>query len=227
MTSTRLPGKSLADVDGEPLLSLLLRRLGRASELERTVVATSSDSDDDPIEELAHGLSLDVYRGSRDDVLGRFVDAVAGHAGPVVRITGDCPLTDAAIVDDVVRLFRATPGCAYASNIEPRTYPDGLDVEVVAPEVLARLSAEVSAPDDREHVTSAIRREPQTFPSATLTCSDRLGDLRWTIDTADDLEFLRQLVPRLLPDRYTAGMKEILTAVNDEPSLAALYGRRG
>jgi spore coat polysaccharide biosynthesis protein SpsF len=227
MTSTRLPGKTLADVCGEPMLALLLGRLRHASEVGRIVVATSTDPDDDPIEELGRALSFEVYRGERDDVLGRFVGACDGHAGAAVRITGDCPLVDAGIVDEVIRLFHATEGCVYASNIEPRTYPDGLDVEVVACSVLRGLADETDDPDEREHVTIAIRGGPERFPRAALVREEDLGDLRWTVDTAEDLEFLRRLVPRLGPARDRAGLEQILAAVRAEPSLAAFEGRRG
>jgi spore coat polysaccharide biosynthesis protein SpsF (cytidylyltransferase family) len=227
MSSTRLPGKSLADVGGEPMLALLLRRLRRASEVDRIVVATSIDSIDDPIEDMARAIGCDVHRGSRDDVLARFVGAAEGHTGPLARVTGDCPLVDPELVDETIRLFVHDRDAVYASNIEPRSYPDGLDVEVFSSELLGQLDDEVDAPHDREHVTTAVRREPQRFRSASLVCKEQLGDLRWTVDTPDDLEFLRELAARLGSRRYEAGMHEILEAVRQEPSLATFHGRRG
>src|SRR3954466_1078765 len=227
MSSTRLPGKSAAVVGGEPMLALLLRRLLRAHELGRIVVATSTDDDDDVIEEVARGIGVGVHRGPRDDVFARFAGAGAAPACPAVRVTADCPLIDADVVDDVVRLFRRTPDCAYASNIEPRTYPDGLDVEVVAPKILDQLADEVDDPGDREHVTTAIRRDPSRFPSMSLMCGDRLGDLRWTVDNQEDLDFIRAVVSRLGPRRYAAGLNEILGSVRADPSLANFRGRRG
>lgn len=217
MTSTRLPGKTLADVCGEPMLTLLIRRLRHASEVGRIVVATTTDPDDDPIEKLGHVLSFEVFRGGRDDVLGRFVGACDGHAGEAVRITGDCPLVDAGIVDEVIRLFHATDGCVYASNIEPRTYPDGLDVEVVACSTLRALADETDVAEEREHVTLAIRRNPERFPSVALVHDPDLGDLRWTVDTAEDLELVRRLVSMLGPNRYSAGLEEILAAARTRP----------
>jgi spore coat polysaccharide biosynthesis protein SpsF (cytidylyltransferase family) len=146
----------------------------------------------------------------------------------LARVTADCPLIDSVIVDAVVDLFCSTAGCAYASNIEPRTYPDGLDVEVFSSEALEDVAAGATDPHDREHVTPAILGNPHRFPSASLIWEEeQLNDVRWTVDTQDDLEFVREVVARLGPRRYTAGMREILETVRQEPSLTDYRGRRG
>jgi spore coat polysaccharide biosynthesis protein SpsF (cytidylyltransferase family) len=228
LSSTRLPGKTLADVGGEPLLALVLRRLARAEEVEQIVVATSVEPLDDPIDEVARQLGHGVYRGPLDDVLARFVGAAPKHRGPLVRITADCPLIDPTIVDEVVRLFDRTPDCEYASNIEPkRTYPKGLDTEVFSFDVLERISAETTDPLHREHVTLLVRKNLSQFRIAALTANEELGDVDWSVDTRDDLEFVRKVVARLGEQRYAAGMQEILAAVRQEPSLADFRGRRG
>src|ERR1022692_3007184 len=131
MSSTRLPGKSLAEVDGEPMLLLLLRRLSHARRIDGIVVATSTDASDDPIDAVASSAGVAVSRGPRRDVRGRFLLAIGDRKDPIVRITADCPLIDPSIVDDTVERFLSVAGCAYASNILPRTFPDGLDVEVI------------------------------------------------------------------------------------------------
>lgn len=227
MSSTRLPGKTLADVDGEPMLALLLRRLRRARKIGEIVVATSVETSDDPVARLARSVGVGVSRGPRRDVLERFLVAIGDRDGPIVRITGDCPLIDPAIVDDTVERFRSVPGCAYASNIEPRTFPDGLDVEVVDAAALRTVAREPLDADDREHVTSAIRARPERFRQAALVRASDLSELRWTVDEPEDLEFVRAVVRRLAGSRYEAGLAEILRAVHDEPSLAAFHGCRG
>jgi spore coat polysaccharide biosynthesis protein SpsF (cytidylyltransferase family) len=227
MSSTRLPGKSLADVAGEPLLALVVRRLEHASKLERIVIATSVDVVDDPIAGLGTQLGCDVCRGSRDNVLERFVGAVGTHPGPVVRVTGDCPLIDPRVVDETVEAFEHTTGCAYASNIEPRTFPDGLDVEVFDKGTLTWAHEQASDMSDREHVTAVIRRNLHTMTTAVVTCAEDLGSLRWTVDTEEDLDFIRAVVARLGGSRYTAGLDDVLSAVREEPSLAGPYGERG
>jgi spore coat polysaccharide biosynthesis protein SpsF (cytidylyltransferase family) len=227
MSSTRLPGKTLADVDGEPLLALLLGRLAHARRLGRIVVATSTDALDDPIAQLAETLGAGVSRGPREDVLQRFLIAIGDREGAIVRITGDCPLIDPSLVDDMVERFLSSPGCAYASNIEPRTFPDGLDVEVIDASALRTIARESLGAYDREHVTSAIRAQPERFSRIAATAAHDLGELRWTVDESEDLEFLRAVVQRLAGRRHRAGLREILSAVRREPSLAAFHGRRG
>lgn len=228
MSSSRLPGKSLADIGGEPALALLLKRLGRARSLTEIVVATSTDSIDDVISDLAFESRVGVKRGPRDDVLARFLLVVGDRRGPVVRITGDCPLVDPQVVDAAVELFLATPGCAYASNVDPRGFPDGLDVEVVDAEALRGIAGDDLSPAEREHVTLAIRSQPERFRPASLRGTETLGRLRWTVDDAEDLAFVRAVVDRLGAERYSAGIDEILAAARRPPSLASFGGvRRG
>ncbi len=227
MSSTRLPGKTLADVDGQPMLALLLSRLSRARRIGEIVVATSTEDSDNPIVQLARSIGVGVSRGPHRDVLERYRIAVGDHEGPVVRITGDCPLIDPAIVDETIARFLATPGCAYASNIEPRTFPDGLDVEVFDAAALRTIAREELQLAEREHVTTAIRAQPERFPQTAVLYECDLGGLRWTVDEAEDLEFIRALVPRLEGRRELAGLEEILSAVRRKPSLAAFHGCRG
>jgi spore coat polysaccharide biosynthesis protein SpsF len=226
MSSTRLPGKTLAEVGGQPMLALLLGRLSRARHVSEIVVATSTDPIDDPVARVAAELGIRIGRGPRDDVLARFLLIVGARAGPVVRITGDCPLIDPWVVDATVECFLATPGCAYASNIEPRSFPDGLDVEVVDADALRAIGREPLATVDREHVTSAIRIDPERFPTASLSQPENLGELRWTVDEPADLDFVRAVIGRLGDRRYEAGVDEILAAVRQEPSLITMGGAR-
>jgi spore coat polysaccharide biosynthesis protein SpsF (cytidylyltransferase family) len=227
MSSTRLPGKVLADVEGEPMLALQLRRLERSRAIDRIVVATSDDPSDDPIAAAAVELSVKVHRGPLHDVLARFAGAAAGHDGPVLRLTADCPFIDPAVVDDLVALFTADPVAAYGSNVDERTYPDGLDVEIFTPEALTEAARRATDPVDREHVTTLIRRERDRFPAVSLVrTSEPLGHLRWTVDDQADLEFVRNVVRRLGDRRHAATLEEILAAIRRPPSLGEA-GLRG
>jgi spore coat polysaccharide biosynthesis protein SpsF (cytidylyltransferase family) len=225
--STRLPGKSIADIDGEPSLALLVKRLRHSRELGSVRIATSVNPADDAVAELAGELRCELHRGPEADVLTRFVEATSDVSDTIVRVTADCPLSDPQLVDELIGLMRRHPGAAYASNVEPRTFPVGLDLEAFPVDVLRAASERAAEPVLREHVTLLMRRHPDQFPHVSLTREDDLSGLRWTVDYPDDLEFVRRLVVRLGDRRYTAGMSEILAAVHQEPSLAEFSGRRG
>jgi spore coat polysaccharide biosynthesis protein SpsF (cytidylyltransferase family) len=198
MTSTRLPGKVLADVCGAPLLQRIVERLRRCSLLDAIVVATTVNRDDDPVEALARKLGVDVYRGDEADVLGRVLAAAEGaRADVVVRITADCPVIDPGIVDECIRL-RAERSVDYASNVNVRTYPDGLDTEVMRIDALRTAAREAHDPVLREHVTPYIRGIFPNLPSGNFSradlkfCAD-LSHVRWTVDRQDDLDRVREI----------------------------------
>ena len=213
MSSTRLPGKVLADLGGEPVLARVIERLRAAGQLDGIVVATSQDPSDDPLAEAATALGIAVVRGPLDDVLARYLLASELHpCEAVVRITADCPLIDPAIVDRVVETWRVT-GADYVANvIEPRTFPRGMDTEVVAAGALRAAAAEAVEPYDREHVTPWIRDRPERFAQVAIAHDPPHGEVRLTLDTPEDLALLRDLVGRLGPD---ADLGRLLAAVGE------------
>jgi spore coat polysaccharide biosynthesis protein SpsF len=200
MSSTRLPGKVLLDLAGEPMLARVVERTRRARRIDRVLVATTVEPEDEPIVELCRSRGWNVSRGSRDDVLDRYYHAaLADGADPIVRITSDCPLIDPAIIDRVVeRLGRRdeTANAAdYASNINPRrTFPRGLDVEAFSFEALSAAWREDREATGREHVTPFLYRHPERFRIALLE-SDRpaAASHRWSVDTPEDYELLRRI----------------------------------
>lgn len=200
MSSTRLPGKVMRPIMGAPMIERHLERLRACETLDRLVVATSLDSSDDPLVAHLEGLGVAVFRGSLDDVLGRFrAAAVAfGPAAHVVRLTADCPLADPEVIDACVRLHLAS-GADYTSNTRTRTYPDGLDAEVMTATALETAAAEAADPYEREHVTPFLWRRPERFAIAQLTQAQDLSGCRWTVDTAEDLAFVEQVYAALLP----------------------------
>jgi spore coat polysaccharide biosynthesis protein SpsF len=220
MGSTRLPGKVLADVGGRPMLARTVERLARAARIDRIVVATSSNSADDTIVELCRGLATSVFRGSEHDVLDRYYRAARAHrAQAVVRITGDCPFADACLVDEIVDAFAAA-GCDYAANINPPTYPDGLDTEVLTFEALERAWREARMKSEREHVTLYVRNHPELFRMVNVANGEDLSHLRWVVDEPRDLEFARA-VYQALPDA-PFGWRDILDLINRRPELRRL-----
>jgi spore coat polysaccharide biosynthesis protein SpsF len=209
MSSSRLPGKVLADLGGRRAIDMVLDRLGRCRELAGTVVATSDDPSDDALV-VALATRVPVVRGPLEDVLARYELAAREHpADAVVRVTADCPLIDPGVVDLVVSRWRASDA-AYAANvIEPRTYPRGMDTEVMTVDALRAAAAEATDPFDREHVTPFIRSQPERFPQESIRLEPPAADLRLVLDTPEDLAQLRAIVER---HGHDVGMAELLEA---------------
>lgn len=207
MGSTRLPGKVLADIGGRPALGLQLQRLQGLS-CDHLTVATSEHPRDDPVVRFAEGHGVEVVRGPEDDVLERFAIATRRFdPDDLVRLTGDCPLTDPVIVEEVVKLHRSS-GADYTSNVFPRSYPRGLDVEVAGRGAFDAAVEEARDPYEREHVMPFLYRRPARFKLANLSSGLDAGEESWTLDTDDDLQRLRAIV-HLLPDPVRAGWQEI------------------
>jgi len=223
MTSTRLPGKVLADLEGRPMLARQIERLRLCREADQIVVATTVNASDDPVVALASESGLRSYRGSENDVLSRYVEAAREcQADVIVRITSDCPLIDPGVTDRVISALTAGPErCDYACNILERTYPRGLDVEALTVEALERCHREAASLEDREHVTSYIRRaRPGVFVCRSITDSADNSDLRWTVDTPSDLELVRRIYRELDLVHRQLTYDQILTFVRSRPDLA-------
>ncbi len=200
MTSTRLPGKVLAPVLGRPMLGRQVERLGRSRRLDRIILATTDEAIDDPVAEYALELGLGLARGSRDDVLSRFLLALdqVPEASTLVRLTADCPLADWRVIDAVIDQHLAT-GADYTRNTLVRTFPHGLDAEAMKPEVLRRAGAEATGRHEREHVTPFIYETPGRFKLASVERQPSLAHLRWTVDYPEDLDFVRHVYEVLYP----------------------------
>lgn len=219
MTSTRLPGKVLADIGGRPLLQRMLDRVRRSARIEKLVVATTTNATDDPVEHLCDSLNVGIFRGSEHDVLARFHGAAeAAGASTVVRLTADCPMNDPMIIDQVIaRYLRGD--CDYASNAVARTYPDGLDVEVFSRAALDEAHRQAKHPYMREHVTPYIygcQYGGGNFRLAAVCFDADLAHLRWTVDTPADLARVRELF-RALPENFT--WLEALSLATRRPEL--------
>ncbi|KAF5041382.1 Glutamate-1-semialdehyde 2,1-aminomutase [anaerobic digester metagenome] len=184
------------------------------------MVATSEDPSDDAVAAFCRQEGIPCFRGPLDDVLARFCGAArAFGAEAVVRVTGDCPLLDPAVVDRVVAAFLES-GCDYASNVERATFPDGLDVEVMRADALAAADARAVLPSEREHVTPYLRTRPE-YRRVCVTRDDDLSGLRFTVDDARDLAFVREVYARLAPET-DFGLSEILDLLAAIPELQTI-----
>ncbi len=224
-TSSRLPGKVFADLAGAPLLKRLLERVGRAKQLDDIVVATTTNREDDGIVAIADSVGARWSRGSEHDVLGRVAKAASeARADVVVRICGDCPLLDASIVDRAVcALVHAEAAVDFVSTEPPMTFPRGLDVEALFGDVLARVERMATSRPAREHVTYFIYGEaPSLFRRLTIGDAEDNSDQRWTVDTADDLAFVRKLYGNLDLVHTHVPYQDVIAYVRARPGLRAI-----
>ncbi|MHB1164290.1 MAG: cytidylyltransferase domain-containing protein [Candidatus Nanopelagicales bacterium] len=220
MTSTRFPGKVLAPLAGEPMVLRQVERIQRATTLDGLVVATSTDVSDDRLVQVLDDAGIPVVRGSLDDVLERFVTAIDALAPDVVvRLTADCPLISPAVIDRVVEAFGAS-GADYASNTMSPTYPDGLDVEVVRADVLREVARIATDPPEREHVTLGVYRRPDRYRIENVAGERDLSDLRWTVDTPEDYEFVRAVYEDLLPVKADFDVDDVIAYLERHPGRA-------
>lgn len=220
MGSTRLPNKVMKSIGGKPMIELLLARLGQALEIDEIVVATSDDQRNEPLAEHVAALGYRCFRGSETDVLDRYYQAAkSASADVVVRITGDCPLIDAALVDEAIRRFKSA-SVDYLSNVAPPSYPDGLDTEVFSFAALERAACETEKAFDREHVTPYLR-EPARFSQAVVQNDEDLSALRWTVDEPADFDVVSSVFSHFAPNiHFTWG--QVLELQQSQPRLFSL-----
>ena len=218
MGSTRLPGKVLMELGGATMLAHVVARLRAAHGIDDVVVATTGLAEDDAVVRAAEQLCAGWHRGAADDVLGRFLGAArAFHASAIVRVTADCPLLDPGVIDQVVAAL--TPEVDYASNTHDRSYPRGLDVEALHRDTLERLARLATSPAAREHVTAFVMEAPQLVRVAQVRAASDDADLRWTVDTDEDLAMVRGLHAAGLGDGRP--YQALVAAVRARPELAS------
>jgi len=223
--STRLPGKARLPVAGRPMAALVLERARAIPGVDGVVLATTSGRDDDALADLARDLGVPCVRGSVDDVLDRFHAVVARHpADAVLRVTADCPLLDPEVSGRVVAEYLRHRGeVDYVSNVDPPTFPDGLDTEVFSSAALDRAWREAALPSDREHVTTYMRRGERGFRRRNVAHAVDLSGHRFTVDEPRDLALVRAVYAALSPDGGRIfGMGEVLDLLRERPDLAAV-----
>jgi glutamate-1-semialdehyde 2,1-aminomutase/spore coat polysaccharide biosynthesis protein SpsF len=218
MGSSRLPGKSLAEIESRPMLWHVMQRTKRARLVDRVVVATSRAAADDAIERMCRESGVSCYRGSEDDVLDRFYHAaLAERPAAVVRITADCPLIDPEVIDRVVARFERGD-LDYASNTMVRSYPDGLDTEVFSFSALERAWHEARKSSEREHVTPYLRSDKFRCASVESDSAFPYQHYRWTVDEPADLEFIRAVYKAFRGKEFFR-MQDVLDLIGQNPGL--------
>lgn len=215
MSSTRLPGKVLKDIQGAPMLNWVVERCKSAKNVSSVVIATSTNREDDQLEEWCLKNRVPICRGSLEDVLDRYYQcALRHHAENVIRVTSDCPFIDPGIIDGTIGLLEQ--GYDYCSNTrEPRTYPRGLDVEAMSMKTLERAWREDHDPRWREHVTPYIYRHPELFKIGGIANDEDLSDIRVTVDTFEDLQFVNLIAQEIGDHTFT--WKTMVSTVRRHP----------
>lgn len=222
MGSSRLPGKVLMELEGEPMLARVVRRVSEASRVDEVVVATSDSAEDSALEGVCESLGIRCVRGELYDVLERFGKAAEeSGAEEIIRITADCPFIDPALIDHLIEV-RRTRGLAYVTNaLRPgRTYPIGLDVEVFTRAALEEACELANEPNQREHVTPYFYDGSSAHPWALVRGERELGDARWTVDTPEDLAFARAVLEHY--DDSGRGWEEMADFLEAHPEIVAL-----
>lgn len=225
MGSSRLPGKVMAEIAGQPMLAHVVRRTRQATALDAVVVATTTDPGDDPLVDYCRTHKILFYRGDPFDVLDRYHQAAKiFKAAEIIRLTADCPLIDPSVIDLVMERFRQSAVDFAANRLPPpwhRTYPIGLDIEVCTFAALERAWREADQPYQREHVMPYLYEEPGRFKILLVDHEPDYGHFRWTVDTAEDLTLVREIFARFSPDEdfsWTA----VLDLFEREPHLAEI-----
>lgn len=221
MGSTRLPGKVLMDVEGHTVLSRVVQRLSRASLVDEIIIATTTSPADSAIVAEAGRLGAKTFRGSESDVLKRYMQAAeASSADVIVRITSDCPLIDAGVVDDVVRTVLADHA-DFAYNDILHSFPRGLDVEAFSLAALRKVAEISTQKYEREHVTPAFYERPEIFKTVVVRSDADFSHYRWTLDTSEDLRLMRAIYAQFA-GRDDFGWREIVGLMQRSPELAAM-----
>ena len=224
MSSTRLPGKVLKPLAGAPALERQLERVARAERIDRLIVATSDQPEDDAIAEISEALGIGCFRGDLDNVLDRFYRAAQALAPRhVVRLTGDCPLADWRLIDRLVETH-VTGGYDYASTVMPRCYPKGLDAEIMTLAALETAWREAADPYQREHVTPLLYQPQHSsrFKLGSVSQAEDWSPLHWTLDRPEDYKMIAAVYQALYPQDPAFGTEDILDYLLAHPEVHAL-----
>ena len=221
MGSTRLPGKTLNEIVGKPLLELLIERLKRAQKVDEIVVATTTAPEDEAIARLADRIGVKWFRGSSEDVLDRVLQAAKAHnADIIVEMTGDNPLLEPQLVDEAIEIY-LNGVYDYVSNAIKETYPDGLNVQVFSVKTLDEVAQTTNDPADRENVSLYIYEHPEKYRLYNMAAPPEYHhpEYRWTVDTDEDFRFATAIYEKLYDKKPDFSIADIMKLLKKKPDL--------
>ena len=222
MQSSRLPGKVLLPLREKPMLEWVIQRASRSQVIDSCMVATTSDPADNAIADWCESHHVSVYRGSQYDVLDRYYHAAAAaKADHIIRVTADCPLIDPFLIDDLFAFYQKEQADFAANRLPPpwhRTYPIGLDTEIVSMKMLETAWKNADEKFEREHVMPWFYDTPGRCKVSILDNPVDYGMHRWTVDTPEDYEMMKALFMKL-DDPLSASWLDILNVISANPEL--------
>lgn len=225
MGSTRLPGKVLKKIGSKTLLGILIERAKKSKSADKIIVATTENPGDEKIADEARSFGADCFRGSENDVLDRYYQAAKKFgADIVVRITGDCPLMDPKVIDQVIGFYEKNEGdFDYVSNVHPPTFPDGMDVEVFSFKALEQSWKDAKLVSEREHVTQYMAKNPAIFRIGNVAYKQDVSAMRLTVDTAEDFELTKNIFENFSGIDFT--LEDILELKKRKPEIFEINSR--
>jgi len=221
MSSSRLPGKVMIPINGEPMIYRQIERIRQSTVIDELIVATSTDPSDDPLVEFLNQKGIGVFRGSLKDVFSRFL-RIETHFKPtaIIRLTADCPLVMPELINAMVIQFYKS-NVDYLSNTLKPTYPDGLDIEIVKASVFSKLAKYELTETEREHVTLGIYSRPSDFTLENFSSREDLSEKRWTVDYFEDLVFVEQVFNAFKGNESTFTFEDMLLLLHNNPELSS------
>ncbi len=223
MGSTRLPEKVMLPILDKPVIWHIFHRLQACRNLDQICVAFSSNNLDDKIEKFLIKNEIQFFRGSEKNLIERLLGAANKfEADAIVRITGDCPLIDPAVVDKLVEIYKSDKNYDFVSNTIQRTFPHGLDAEVISKSLLNRLSKELKNEYFREWFPTYIIQNKKNFNCFNLTYEKNLFHMRWTLDYKEDYQFITKVYEKLYNESRIFYMQDILELLEKEPKISEL-----
>ncbi|ABW20044.1 cytidylyltransferase domain-containing protein [Alkaliphilus oremlandii] len=225
MGSTRLPGKIMMDLCGKTVLEHVIIRVKQSKLIDEIVIATTVKQDDDIIVKEAERLGVKHFRGSEEDVLSRYYYAARENdADIVVRITSDCPVIDADIIDKMMINFKKLykSEIDYMSNTLERTFPRGLDAEIIRFETLKKVFEEARKQFEREHVTPYIYQNPDKFKLIGFKNEIDYSSYRWTLDTSEDFQAITKIYEQLYFEKKIFWLNDIIDLIDRNPEIKGI-----
>lgn len=221
--SKRFPGKTCEKINEQPMIWHIINRLKQVKQVSQIILATTEETQDKTLLDIATNEKIKTFSGSSHNVLERYYQCAKKFSvDPIIRITGDCPLIEYQLIDEMVIFFQKN-NYDYVSNTLEPTFPDGLDVEIISFKTLEKLRERSKLKSEREHVTSYIKMHKSEFKIFNFKNNEDLSNFRWTVDEKEDLEFIRKIysLNNLKP---SFNMYDVLRNISENPELLKING---